>query len=48
LAGELRPGEHLTPAPFRYLLTLSVVTTPTPPQVLMRKLPRLRDALNLS
>ena len=31
LATELRPGEHLTPAPFRYRLTLTVVTTPTHP-----------------
>jgi hypothetical protein len=48
LATELRPGEHLTPAPFRYRLTLSVVTTPTPPKVLMSYLPRLRTTLNLS
>ncbi|MEU8226721.1 LysR family transcriptional regulator [Kribbella sp. NPDC048915] len=48
LAGELRPGEHLTSAPFRYRLTLSVVTTSTPPQPLMTKLSRLRAALNLS
>ena len=48
LATELRPGEHLTPAPFRYRLTLSVVTTPTPPKPLIRYLPRLRATLNLS
>jgi DNA-binding transcriptional LysR family regulator len=48
LATELRPGEHLTPAPFRYRLTLSVVTTPTPPRPLMRHLPQLRTTLNLS
>ncbi|MEU4191592.1 LysR family transcriptional regulator [Kribbella sp. NPDC026611] len=48
LATELRPGEHLTPAPFRYRLTLSVVTTPTPPAVLIRHLPRLRAALQLT
>lgn len=48
LATELRPGEHLTPAPFRYRLTLSVVTTPTAPRPLMRHLPQLRTTLNLS
>ena len=48
LATELRPGEHLTPAPFRYRLTLSVVTTPTPPKPLVQYLPRLRATLNLS
>ncbi|MGW7682977.1 LysR substrate-binding domain-containing protein [Kribbella sp. NPDC054772] len=48
LATELRPGEHLVPAPFRYRLTLSVVTTPTPPEPLMAYLPDLRATLNLS
>ena len=48
LANELRPGEHLTAAPFHYRLTLSVVTTPTPPKPLMTYLPRLRATLNLS
>lgn len=48
LATELRPGEHLTPAPFRYRLALSVVTTPTPPRPLMHHLPQLRRTLNLS
>lgn len=48
LATELRPGEHLTPAPFRYRLTLSVVTTPTPPRPLVRHLPQLRTTLNLT
>ncbi|MGY4765859.1 LysR family transcriptional regulator [Kribbella sp. CWNU-51] len=48
LATELRPGEHLTPAPFRYRLALSVVTTPTPPKPLIQYLPRLRATLNLS
>ncbi|MFG1910020.1 LysR family transcriptional regulator [Kribbella sp. NPDC048928] len=48
LATELRPGEHLTPAPFRYRLTLSVVTTPTPPKPLTTHLPHLRTTLNLS
>ena len=35
-------------APFHYRLTLSVVTTPTPPKPLMTHLPRLRATLNLS
>ncbi|GAA3114361.1 molybdate transport repressor ModE-like protein [Kribbella aluminosa] len=48
LATELRPGEHLMPAPFRYRLTLSVVTTPTPPKPLIAHLPQLRATLNLS
>jgi molybdate transport repressor ModE-like protein len=48
LATELRPGEHLTPAPFNYRLTLSVVTTPTPPKPLIAHLPQLRATLNLS
>jgi hypothetical protein len=48
LATELRPGEHLATAPFRYRLTLSVVTTPTPPKPLMTYLPQLRATLNLS
>ncbi|MFI6676875.1 LysR family transcriptional regulator [Kribbella sp. NPDC050470] len=47
LATELRPGERLVPAPFRYRLTLSLVTTPTPPQTLIRYLPSLRTTLNL-
>jgi len=47
LATELRPGEHLTPAPFRYRLTLSLVTTPTPPKPLIEHLPTLRTTLNL-
>ena len=48
LATELRPGEHLTAAPFHYRLTLSVVTTPTPPKPVLTYLPRLRTTLNLS
>ena len=48
LATELRPGEHLIAAPFRYRLTLSVVTTATPPKPLMQYLPELRTTLNLS
>ncbi|RZU10704.1 molybdate transport repressor ModE-like protein [Kribbella rubisoli] len=48
LATELRPGEHLATALFRYRLTLSVVTTPTPPKSLMAHLPDLRATLNLS
>ncbi|MFF0267738.1 LysR family transcriptional regulator [Kribbella sp. NPDC004536] len=48
LTNELRPGEHLTPAPFHYRLTLSVVTTPTPPKPLVSYLPQLRTTLNLS
>jgi molybdate transport repressor ModE-like protein len=47
LAAELRPGERLTPAPFRYRLTLSLVTTPTPPKPLIHHLPNLRTTLNL-
>ncbi|WP_344165005.1 LysR family transcriptional regulator [Kribbella yunnanensis] len=47
LATELLPGERLIPAPFRYRLTLSVVTTPTPPKPLMSQLPRIRNTLNL-
>ncbi|MET7280824.1 LysR family transcriptional regulator [Kribbella sp. NPDC005582] len=47
LATELQPGEQLTPAPFRYRLTLSVITSPTPPKALIRHLPRLRETLNL-
>lgn len=48
LATELRPGEHLTPAPFRYPLTLSLVTTPTPPKPLIHLLPHLRTTLDLT
>ncbi|MFI5735403.1 LysR family transcriptional regulator [Kribbella sp. NPDC051587] len=48
LATELLPGEQLVAAPFRYRLTLSVVTTPTPPKDLVRYLPQLRTTLNLS
>lgn len=47
LSTELRPCEHLTPTPFRYHLTLSVVT-PTPPKPLATYLPNLRTPLNLS
>jgi len=47
LATELHPGEQLIPAPFRYRLTLSVVTSPTPPAILMNQLPGLRETLNL-
>ncbi|MEU4605391.1 LysR family transcriptional regulator [Kribbella sp. NPDC023972] len=47
LATELRPGERLIPAPFRYRLTLSLVTTPTPPKPLIEYLPSLRATLNL-
>ncbi|GAA0584557.1 LysR family transcriptional regulator [Kribbella sandramycini] len=47
LATELHPGERLIPAPFRHRLTLSVVTTPTPPTPLMTRLRRLRETLNL-
>jgi hypothetical protein len=47
LATELRPGERLVPAPFRYRLTLSLVTTPTPPKALIEHLPSLRTTLNL-
>ncbi|MEU4390154.1 LysR family transcriptional regulator [Kribbella sp. NPDC023855] len=48
LSHELRPGEQLIPAPFRYRLTLSLVTGPTPPPRLLALLPKLRDALHLS
>jgi len=47
LAAELRPGERLIAAPFRYRLTLSLVTTPTPPKPLIHHLPNLRTTLNL-
>ncbi|GAB2652115.1 LysR family transcriptional regulator [Kribbella swartbergensis] len=47
LATELRPGERLVPAPLRYRLTLSLVTTPTPPKALIEHLPNLRTTLNL-
>ncbi|MFC6160299.1 LysR family transcriptional regulator [Kribbella jiaozuonensis] len=48
LAAELRPGEHLAASPFTYRLTLSIVTTPTPPRALIKHLPQLRATLNLS
>jgi DNA-binding transcriptional LysR family regulator len=48
LATELRPGEHLTSAPFRYRLTLSVVTGTTPPKPLLARLSGLKATLNLS
>jgi len=48
LAGELRPGEQLVPAPFRYSLTLSVVTGTTPPPTFLPLLPQLRRSLNLT
>ncbi|GAA1646488.1 hypothetical protein GCM10009744_41990 [Kribbella alba] len=48
LSGELRPGEQLVPAPFRYRLTLSLVSTPTPPERLVALLPHLRRALHLT
>jgi len=48
LATELRPGERLTPAPFRYRLTLSLVTTPSPPRPLIQLFPHLRTTLNLT
>jgi len=47
LSHELRPGEQLIPAPFRYRLTLSLITGTTPPQRLIALLPRLRDELHL-
>lgn len=47
LSHELRPGEQLVPAPFRYRLTLSMVTGPTPPPRLLALLPHLREALHL-
>lgn len=48
LSHELRPGERLVPAPFRYRLTLTLVTGTTPPARLLALLPQLRDALHLS
>lgn len=48
LAHELRPGEQLVPAPFRYRLTLSLITGTTPPAQLLALLPHLREALHLS
>jgi DNA-binding transcriptional LysR family regulator len=48
LSGELRPGEQLVRAPFRYRLTLSLVTGNTPDPRLLRALPHLRQELNLT
>ena len=48
LSHELRPGERLVPAPFRYRLTLSLITGTTPPPRLVALLPHLREALHLS
>lgn len=48
LSHELAPGEQLIPAPFRYRLTLTLVTGTTPPPRLLGLLPHLRDALHLS
>jgi DNA-binding transcriptional LysR family regulator len=48
LSSELRPGEQLVPGPFRYRLTLSVVTGNTPDPRLLRALPHLRQELNLT
>lgn len=48
LAGQLLPGEHLAPAPFRYRLTLSLVTGSTPDPRIVRVLPQLRRELTLS
>ncbi|ADB32870.1 transcriptional regulator, LysR family [Kribbella flavida DSM 17836] len=48
LAGELRPSERLVPAPFRYRLTLSMVTGSTPPPKLLALLPHLGTTLSLT
>lgn len=48
LSHDLGPGEQLVPAPFRYRLTLSMVTGTTPPPRLIALLPRLRDSLHLT
>ncbi|MFI5707165.1 LysR family transcriptional regulator [Kribbella sp. NPDC051620] len=48
LSHELGPGERLVAAPFRYRLTLSMVTGATPPPRLVALLPRLRHAMHLS
>jgi DNA-binding transcriptional LysR family regulator len=48
LSHELRPGERIVPAPFRHRLTLSLITTSTPPPGLLRLLPHLREALHLT
>jgi hypothetical protein len=48
LSGELRPGEQLVRAPFRYRLTLSLVTGNIPDPRLLRTLPHLRKELNLT
>ncbi|GAA1573161.1 LysR family transcriptional regulator [Kribbella sancticallisti] len=48
LSHELAPGERLIPAPFRYRLTLSLVTGTTPPTRLVDLLPQLRQTLNLT
>lgn len=48
LSHELGPGERLVPAPFRYRLTLSMITGATPPPRLLARLSTLRDALHLT
>ena len=48
LADQLLPGEQLVPAPFRYRLTLSLVTGGTPDPRFVRVLPRLRRELHLT
>jgi len=48
LSHELRPGERLVPAPFRYRLALSLITGATPPPRLLALLPQLREALDLA
>lgn len=47
LAGQLQPGERLVTAPFRYRLTLSLVTPSTPDPRILRVLPTLRRELGL-
>ena len=48
LSHELAAGEQLIPSPFRYHLTLTLLTGPTPPPHLLPLLPHLRTALHLS
>lgn len=48
VAGRLFAGERVLAAPFRYRLTLSVVTGPRPAPALLAVLPRLRRELGLT
>jgi len=48
VADALLPDEQVLPAPFRYRLTLSVVTGQRPPAPILAVLPRLRRELRLT